>query len=297
MTDVSISEAIALFDHSETARGSKGAVGKWPMRVIERLRYLHDTDEIGFENLPAKIIGGWGGHQDGFDLALSRAYVQRLPERERLPFVSLVLVHEGVHATDVLGYNWIYDEMMGRKLSIYYYRELAGPGVVNVLTGERVGVGKSDIFEQFREMDEYMKKDQLVDYVLYIPLYTGPEYLDKDWIVDNFNNWGGMKNRWASTRRLYARKLLRAARGEPKPALDPYYAVRLLGILESIEERAEWDDMIAAIKKLSRDGSLWTLQVSFESLLGNRSDSVRIGTLEQRWGTALTERPGGRPSR
>ena len=29
--------------------------------------------------------------------------------------MSLVLVHEGVHATGVLDYNWLYDEMMGRQ--------------------------------------------------------------------------------------------------------------------------------------------------------------------------------------
>src|SRR4051812_18127309 len=127
MADASIPEAIALFAHSETARGSKGAVAKWPQRVLERLRQLQADDEIGYEDLPAKIIGGWAGHRDGYDLALSPAYLRHLPAGERLPFLSLVLVHEAVHATDLLGYNWIYDEMMGRQLSVYYFRELAGP--------------------------------------------------------------------------------------------------------------------------------------------------------------------------
>ena len=104
----------------------------------------------------------------------------------------------------------------------------------------------------------------------------------------------------------------KSAKRESTPALDPFYAARLLSILESIQDREEWNAMIRAIKLegdeakkewaqsfeeytiLPSRGLLWTLQVSFETLLGDRALAARIGALEQRWGAALTERPGGR---
>ena len=123
----------------------------------------------------------------------ARLTCSALPEPQRLPFVSLVLVHEGVHATGILSKQWLYDEMMGEKLSIYYFRELAGPGVVNVLTGKRVWAGQSEEFDLYRTASDFLNKDQLVDYVLYHGggLYSGPAYVTEDWIVDNLDNWGG----------------------------------------------------------------------------------------------------------
>src|SRR5262249_40143200 len=151
---------------------------------------------------PPDVRGGYRANVRGFDLRISPDYVQRLPEQERLPFVSLVLVHEGVHATGILAKQWLYDEMMGEKLAILYFRELAGPGVVNVLTGKRVWIGNSPNFDLYRTASDFLDKDQLVDYVLYHGggLYSGPAYVTEDWIVDNLDNWGGLKNRWPPTK-------------------------------------------------------------------------------------------------
>jgi hypothetical protein len=293
MADVSIYDAIALFEHSETARGAKGPVGKWPQRTVEALRYFHDIEEVGYAVTKSKSKGvtnkgKWKHGHDGFDLRLNSAYFSRLPKKDRLPAVSLVLVHEGVHAAmdhQDIDFQRLYEEMAARKLPILYYRELSGPGVVDTQTGRRVVLGKSDAFDEYHAMSEAMDKDQLVDYVLDIETYTKRSYLDEDWVVANFDHWGGMANRWPGTRRLYVKILLPVAG-------DTYYAARILGILESISSKQEWDKMINAIKATRADKSLWALQSSFESLLGDRSLSTRIGLLERRWGTALTERPG-----
>jgi hypothetical protein len=292
MGNVSIPEAIALFAHSKTARGAKGQVGTWPGRVVERLQFLNDIDEIGFVALKAKsknVIreGEFEEGAAGVDLKVNPAFINSFPEKERLPAASLILVHEGTHAAlDFHNQDQnLYEEMGARKLPIYYYRELSCPGVVNILTDKRVWLGHSNSFDEYRDMSRALDKDQMVDYVLSIPTYRARSYLDEDWVVNNFNNWGGIKNRWPGTRRLYVKKLLPVAN-------DPHYAVRILGILESIQSKEEWDRMISAIKEIRRDRSLWTLQVSFEGLVGSRDLAGRMSMLEKRWGTVLTEQPG-----
>src|SRR5262245_53451080 len=103
MADVSIAEAVALFSASQTASGGRGGVARWPQRVAERLRYLSDIEEIGYVLPSSKqeqgtLEGSWEEGVNGPDLQLNPAYVKRLPEKDRLAVVSLILVHEGTHA-------------------------------------------------------------------------------------------------------------------------------------------------------------------------------------------------------
>jgi hypothetical protein len=289
MADVSISEAIALFDHSNTARGANGSVGTYPLLVIERLRYLHAIDEIGFvtpedKKKRATQRGSYAEDRAGVDLRLNPSYVKRLPESERLAAVSLLLVHEGVHALlDWRKDRRLYEELMARKVPIYYYRELAGPGVLNVTTGTKVTLG-SNAVTHLQQQSHYLDRDQLLDFTIDIATYQKDSYLDKKWIKDNLGLWGGLRNRWPSTRRLFVEKLLPSAS-------DPYYGVAILEILESVESRQEWEPMIETIKKKSQSNSLRPLQIGFESLLGNKSLSGRIAALQRKWGTQLTELP------
>jgi hypothetical protein len=287
MADVSLSEAISLFDNSDTARGAKGSVGKWPLVIVEKLRYLHAVDEVGFvlpdKKKRATQKGSYLENRSGADLRINPDYLKRLPEKHRLAALSLVLVHEGTHAI----FDWsdgrrLFEELMARKVPIYYYRELLGPGVVNILTGKRVWLGSSDAMPHLEEQSRLLEREQLVDYTLDIGSYQKDSYLDEKWIKDNLGLWGGLGNRWASTRRLYVTKLLPVAS-------DPYYAVAILEILESIQTNEEWKGMIEAIKKKSRDGSLRTLQIGFEGLLGSKAHTGRIASLQRKWGTQLTE--------
>jgi hypothetical protein len=288
MADVSLSEAISLFDNSDTARGAKGSVGKWPLVVIEKLRYLHAVDEIGFvlpanKKKQATNKGSYLADRAGADLRVNPAYVKRVPEKHRLAAVSLVLVHEGTHAIlDWSDGRRLFEELMARKVPIYYYRELLGPGVINVLTGKKVWLGSPDVLPHLEEQSALLERDQLVDYTLDVKTYQDDSYVDEKWIKDNLGLWGGLRNRWASTRRLYVKKLLPVA-------TDPYYAVAILEILESIQTNDEWNGMMDAIKKKSRDGSLRTLQIAFESLLGSKAHTGRIASLQRKWGTQLTE--------
>lgn len=286
MADVSMAEAVALFGGSQTATGGKGAVARWPQRVLEKLRYLSDTEEIGFV-LPASREkrqinrGSWKEGRNGYDLRVNPEYLKRLPEKDRLAAVSVVLVHEGTHA--VLGDSVpsLHEELLARKVPIYYYRELVGQGVVNPWTGHRVWLGSSHGVEHLREQSRYVDRDQLVDHTLAVRTYH--KLLDAKWIKDSKDLWGGLRNRWPSTRRLYVRTLLPVA-------ADPYFGAVLLEVLESIESRPEWEAMLSAVKH-ENGGSLRKLQVHLDGVLGDRSLRMRIGRLEQKWKTPLTEVP------
>jgi hypothetical protein len=292
MADVSIIEAIALFDHSETARGVRRPAGRWPLRVVDRLRDLHTIDAVLFTPPVTRpktgiVKGEWDPEsKEGPVVRLNPAYFKDVPEKERLPAVSLVLVHEGLHAVWT-GRDSLYDEMAARKLSVRYFRELSGPGVMNVLTDRRVRVGGSKFFDEYRQMGQDLDRDQLVDFVLNIGVYTDDRYLDRDWVVNNLDNWGGVRNRRQQTKQLYVTKLLTAAD-------NPHYAARVLAVLESIETNSDWLRMLLHIETVSGDGTLRKLRLAFRNLLRDRGHAVRIDQLERRWKAVLTDRPGGR---
>jgi hypothetical protein len=286
MADVSIAEAVALFAGSNTASGGQGQVARWPQRVVERLRYLNDIEEIGFVLPAAKQKretnrGSWKEGRSGYDLRVNPEYLKRLPEKDRLAAVSVVLVHEGMHA--VLGDSIprLNEELLARKVPIYYYRELIRQGVVNSWTGQRVWLGASDGVDHLRAQSRYVDQDQLVDHTLAVRSYH--KLLEPAWIKDTKDLWGGLANRWPGTRRLYVKTLLSVA-------ADPYFGSLVLEILESIQSRQEWDAMIDSIKQIS-GGSLRSVQIKLDGLLGDRNLRARLGRLEQKWKVGLTESP------
>ena len=89
--------------------------------------------------------------------------------------------------------------------------------------------------------------------------------------------WGGLANRLPATKGIYVRALAQSA--------DRYHVVRILDILESINNRADWDAMMAAEKRLPR------LQLALDDLTTERRLSDRIAALQRRWGVTLIEMP------
>jgi hypothetical protein len=276
-----IRDAILLFEYSETVRGGQGPVGKWPAKVLEVLWDLYKSNEIGFRVQRRKSLRGtWRAGRAGYDLQLNPEYINGLPKKERLAALSLLVVHEGMHAT--VDFTKLYDELAARKLPIYYYRELSGPGVFNEAADPPQPGKQSGIiwiapgsFPEFQAQSDMLSKDQLLDYVLSIDTYTRSQYLDAKWIIDNLQLWGGLKNRWPSTRGLYIRVLAKT--------FDPYYTAAILDIMESVERSEDWKEM------LNEAGPLHTIQLALDDLNTRRQFSSRIVQLEREWRVRLTE--------
>jgi len=217
MDQSDISDAIVLFQFSQTAR-----VGGRASDVLRRLWNLFKSNEIGFRIQAKKSTrGSFTAGQAGPDLEVNPQYIDALPAKERLAALSLVIVHEGVHAA--VQFADLYSEIAARMLPIQYYRELSGPGVFNEADdpprpGKQYGIIRimPGRFPEFRAQSDALGKDQLIDYILSNSTYTTPQYITAQWIIDNLQSWRGLKNRWPSTKGLYIRILAKK--------FDPYYS-------------------------------------------------------------------------
>jgi len=273
-----IRDAIQLFQYSRTAAGGGRAAD-----VVRTLWRLEAANEIGFADRgAARHHGGWKEGREGPDLQLGINYIKSIPAAERLGALSLLLVHEGTHAA--VDFTRLLDEMAARVLAIHYYRELAGPGVFNEANdpprpGKPFGIVRiaAGRFESFRKQSDALRREQLVDYILSIKTYRKSSYVDAQWVVDHISLWGGLVNRLPATKGTYVRALAQSA--------DRYHVVRILDILESINNRADWDAMMAAEKRLPR------LQLALDDLTTDRRLSDRIAALQRRWGVTLIEMP------
>jgi len=299
-----ISDAIQLFENSKTARAGGRASD-----VVRGLWNLYNRNEIGFRVQRQKQTrGSYLAGRPGYDLQVSPQYIDGLPAKERLGALSLEVVHEAVHDLNEMWTSapnnednrYLLDEMAARKLQVSYYRELTGPGVFNEANdpprpGKQWGIIRvtPDRFPAFKEQSDFIRKDQLVDYVLSIQTYTADVYIWPKWIIDNLELWGGLKNRWPKTKGLYISVLA----GRP----DPYYSEAILKIMESVDQQKDWTEMLdkATDKTLDKTGNpnspravtLRTIQIALDAL-GDRS-SARIANLERRWRVRLTEQPPG----
>jgi hypothetical protein len=278
MDQSDISDAIVLFQFSQTAR-----VGGRASDVLRRLWNLFKSNEIGFRIQAKKSTrGSFTAGQAGPDLEVNPQYIDALPAKERLAALSLVIVHEGVHAA--VQFADLYSEIAARMLPIQYYRELSGPGVFNEADdpprpGKQYGIIRimPGRFPEFRAQSDALGKDQLIDYILSNSTYTTPQYITAQWIIDNLQSWRGLKNRWPSTKGLYIRILAKK--------FDPYYSEAILKIMESVERREDWTEM------LDGAGALHTLQLAIDDLSARHPFSARIAQLERKWRIRLTEQP------
>jgi hypothetical protein len=284
MDKTDIRDAIMLFQYSGTASGGRGSVGKWPEKVLKTLWQLYKDNEIGFRVQPKKTWrGSFQVGREGHDIQVNPDYFNHIPKKDRLGALSLTLVHEGTHAA--LDFQErLLEELAARKLPIYYYRELSGPGVFNEASDPPPPGGRAETvwllpghFPNYQKQSEYLNKEQLLDYVLSLDSYTTSDYLDAKWIIDHLGLWGGPKNRWAATKGLYIRILA-------KP-LDSYYASAILDIMESVHRDEDWRAM------MGKAGPLRTVQLALDELNVSKQFSSRIAALERKWKVVLTDEP------
>jgi hypothetical protein len=274
-----IVDAIVLFQFSKTCQAGGRAAD-----VLRRLQRLVNSNEIGFlVQAKRSTRGSYAAGRAGPDLQVSPQYIDSLPAKERLAALSLVVVHEGTHAA--VAFADLYSEIGARMLAIQYYRELSGPGVFNEADdpprpGKQYGIVRisPDRFPEFRAQSDALRKDQLIDYILSNETYATSQYITAGWIVDNLQSWRGLKNRWPSTKGLYIRVLAKS--------FDPRYSPAIVAIMESVERREDWTQM------MDNAGPLHTLQLALDDLTFHGPFSARIAELERKWKIVLTEQPG-----
>ena len=273
-----IGDAIVLYQYSQTARISPRA-----QALVTTLNDLFRRNEIGFHVLARRSLHGtWRANRAGHDLRLNSEYIERLPAASRLGALSLLIVHEGIHAT--VDFTKLYDELAARMLPIYYFRELSGPGVFNEANdpprpGRPSGFVRlaPDSLPGFRAQSEALRRDQLIDYVLSIDSYTRSRYINPQWIIDNLSHWGGLANRWPGTRGVYIRVLA--------SSVDPHFTRLILDVMESVNQRSDWDAMLAEA------GPLGSIRIAIDDLSAQPRYAARIVALERRWGLHLRDEP------
>ena len=149
-----IQHGILLFQYSHT---------------VQRSWNLDRSNEIGFHNLGRASLHGTWQVRAGHNLGINTAYLDSLPTTLRLGARSLLLVHEGIHAT--VNFTKLYDELAARILPIHDFRELSGPGVFNEASdpprpGQRTEIARlpPGSMPSFDRQSEALARDQLIDH-------------------------------------------------------------------------------------------------------------------------------------
>jgi hypothetical protein len=273
-----IGDAITLFQYSNTARSSGRA-----KVLIVRLQALYNTNAIHILMIGKPTLhGDWDGHH----IRVNSAHLDSLQAGLRLAALSLVLVHEGIHA--IVHMPDIYDELAARLLPIHYFRELTGPGVFNEASDPPRPGGRTEIVRipgpsmpWAEKQSTALARDQLIDYLFSHGDYD--EMLDPQWIVDNLGNWRGIGNRFPETKGKYISVLAKSA--------DNYFTRVILDIMESVKSRTEWDAM------MGEAGSKRAIRVALDTLSAEARYGPRVVTLERRWGIHLHDDPPPPPPR
>jgi|GEM_PF-3017571 len=252
MPDDRIYDAVNLFKFSPTGQGSHTVGGdaiyrqrydKLTKDVLRELWSLWQQDEIKFVDLGPRLIGD-SARRPGADIRVNlelspadRPVVYGMPANQALlAGTSLNIVHEAVHLVrDIASYPE--EETVCRTLQLLYFQDLQG-GVryASRITGQphtakRLPEGTflpSLIADYIFRLRKY-QLGQLIDQVLSLGTYRA--WLTADFIRRSIRWWGGIRNRWLTTRGYYLRVL--ADEGPANQAL-------ILEILESIRSHADW---------------------------------------------------------
>jgi hypothetical protein len=225
MIDLDIEDALAAF---EASRSAKSPIGS---QVAAKLRSYGKDDEIAFDPLGPKQYGESVAHRMGPNVRVNSVY------KGDAGSTSLVLAHEGVHR--VLNTHSIEEEIVCFDFQCTYFRELV-PGVsyFSPTKGMRTTAQTSAAIpgapSETANACKWQTNNQLVDYVIAIPVYQ--DRVDVRWVKSNLPKWGGLANRWATSRGLFVRALAAHA--------NPANGTLILDILESISQQQHWNELL-----------------------------------------------------
>lgn len=234
-----LERAIALFAASRTASTDLGG------RVLARMRALHSDDEIAYTDLPGDT---YGRTHDEFiaglgvpDIEINQGLSQNVVN------TALTLAHETVH--HLVGGVYADEELQARQIEIEFYRELQ-QGIALGSDTFRAGPNTSpDIEVNIRWYD----RQQLIDYLL--PLYQHDAFISAVWVRTHLNDWGGLSNRWRSSKARYLRVLCESN------SLGIFMA-DILTILESIESQSQFTEIVTLVGRSDYRGGLRLIQIA-----------------------------------
>lgn len=252
MPDDRIYDAVNLFKFSPTGQGSHTVGGdaiyrqrydKLTKDVLRELWSLWQQDEIKFVDLGPRLIGD-SARRPGADIRVNlelspadRPVVYGMPANQALlAGASLNIVHEAVHLVrDIASYPE--EETVCRTLQLLYFQDLqVGVRYTSRVTGQPhtakllpEGTFLPSLIADYIFRLRKHQLGQLVDQVLSLETYRA--WLTADFIRRSIRWWGGIRNRWLTTRGYYLRVL--ADDGPANQAL-------ILEILESIRSHADW---------------------------------------------------------
>jgi hypothetical protein len=252
MPDDRIYDAINLFKYSPTGQGSGSIPGDAEYRrkyhrlavdVQNKLWRLWSANEIGWAHIP-DLIGDSQAGRRGLDIRVSNLIEPSsdparypTPEQQgRLAATSCNLVHEATHLVSPLA-SYPEEETLCRMLQAFYFRDLSGPRQYpSRVTGTlctAVFLPNTPFHADWQGRRNRVLSQDLIDSVLSLEEYR--DDLESDatarFVVRSLPWWGGLRNRWPSTRGYYLRSL--ASR------VDHDYSESILQILESLTQR-EW---------------------------------------------------------
>ena len=193
----SIFDAFNLFLASQTGRGNLGTAAQRTLahQVRTKIWRLLRNDEIEIAGLRSSVMGSSGGLRafTGCDIQISDSL------RDDVAGISVTLVHEVVH--EIVDLDYVDEELLCRGLQLVYYAELLPPGVAYADgrgRGQRATLTVGSAREtSLRSQVAWARANQLVDYIISMSEYGNS--LSIHWVRRNGRNWGGPRNRWATT--------------------------------------------------------------------------------------------------
>jgi hypothetical protein len=257
MPDDRIYDAINIFKYSPTGqqRSQVGGGAEYQQRfrglvedVLRELWRLWGRDEIGFSDMPwnEQIIQyGDSARRWGFDIQVNRrleptssaATYATAQSQGILAGTSSIMVHEAAHLLREA--NLVEEEVACRTLELLYYEDLlAGQTYTSRVTGSRCTARLlpnspeiQHLIAAYNGRRQWHSRGQLVDHLLNDTRVYRLR-LTVDFIQRSIRWWGGIRNRWLTTRGFYLNTLAaegRNARGD-----------LILEILESFSNRSQW---------------------------------------------------------
>ena len=246
MTDGRIFDAINLFKYSPTGQGIRSVGGDTSYRrkyrtlassVIEKLWEAWGVNKIDFADLPAGTVGESSPSRGSISVSRriepsNKTANYATPENQgKLAATSCNIVHEAVHLVSSIA-SYPEEESLCRTLQQLYFHDLSSSShnYQSQVTGTSCTarfLPTTPFYSAYRQRRNRVLSQDLIDDIL-----SNVEYrrdleseITADFIVRSLSWWGGLSNRWPSTRGYYLRSL--AAQQED-------YAESILLILQSL---------------------------------------------------------------